>query len=94
MMNISGSAFGTVIEYRHDEYSCSAPLTPDCDLTEVSIQNFDAPPFSAPDSTSLNDLAWRPGCDGGVIVGGKNDFSGTYGFVATFQLEGGESCWE
>lgn len=88
-MNISGSApFGVVFEYRHDLYRCPSPQA-FCDLTEVSIANFDAPPFSATNGTRLNDAAWKPGCAGGLIVGGN----GALGLVITFQVEGQPSCF-
>ncbi len=90
---ISRATFGGVFEFRHDEYVCPVPLREDCEIVEVSIPNFDSAPFRAPSNTRLSAVAWRPGCDGGVIVGGKDDFSGSFGFVATFQLEGGRACW-
>ncbi|MFT6397243.1 MAG: hypothetical protein ACJAYU_001989 [Bradymonadia bacterium] len=57
------------------------------------MPNFDAAPWSTPSSTFLSDIAWRPDCDGGLIVGGKDNFSGNFGLVARFELEGGTSCW-
>jgi hypothetical protein len=92
-MNISGDEFGTVIEFRHDHFVCPQPLTVNCDLTEVSIPDFGSPPWIAPDNTDMADVAYRPGCDGGVIVGGYSSWSTDYGFVATFQLAGGHACW-
>ena len=92
-MDISAGHFATAIEYRHDEYDCPAPLTSDCDLTEVSIPNFGSPPWSAPNNASIADVAWRPNCDGGIAVGGASGFSTDWGFVATWEIEGGESCW-
>ncbi|MBI5495180.1 MAG: hypothetical protein HY904_09125 [Deltaproteobacteria bacterium] len=89
-MDISGTPrFGTVLEYRHDHYSCVQPLSSNCDLTEVSIPNFGVSPFAAPSQANLNHAAWRPGCAGGLIVGGK----GAWGTVIKFQLEGGRNCF-
>jgi len=87
-MNIGGNEFAPIMEFRHDFFSCPAPLTT-CDVTEVSIPDFGGAPWSAPINTQLWDIAWRPGCDGGVIVGGVDD----YGLMATFQRDGGVACW-
>jgi hypothetical protein len=92
-MTIGGVSFGVVMEYRHGHDACPQPLTVSCDVTEVSIPGFGAAPWNAPDGTVLADVAWRPGCDGGVIVGGYSSYSTTYGFVATFQRVGGVACW-
>jgi len=89
---ISGSAFGTILEYRHGAYACEAPLTDNCGLTEVSIQGFGGAPWIAPNNTRIADVAWRSDCDGGFLVGGYSSFSENYGFLGTFRLEGGVRC--
>lgn len=85
-----GQAGGTpltapVVEYRHDLWSSA-------ELTDVSIPGFDAAPYLGDSSTNLNDAAFRPGCDGGLIVGGKSDWRGTRGLVIEFRIEGLRSC--
>ncbi len=73
---------GTVLEYRHDLFS-------QAEITDVSIPGFDeAPWFGTPD-TWLMASAWRPGCDGGLLVGGE--FVGS-GLAIEFALEGGVLC--
>ena len=74
-----------VVEYRHDLWSSA-------ELTDVSIPGFDAAPYLGDSSTNLNDAAFRPGCDGGLIVGGKSDWRGTRGLVIEFRIEGLRSC--
>jgi hypothetical protein len=76
-----------IVEYRHDLYDCPAPFN-DCDFTDVSIPNIAAPPFAAPDNFRINDAAFRPRCDGGLVVGGRTDFNGSTGQVITFQVQG------
>ena len=83
-------ARGTSIEYRHDLYDC-VNTDNDCDLTEVSIPNFDAPPWNADRNERLNEAAFRPGCDGGILVGGYSNFNGSNGLVARFQIVGGDA---
>jgi len=80
----------SVFEYRHDLYRC--PSTADCDLTEVSISNFAQAPFLGTSTTHLNDAGFRPGCDGGVIVGGRSDFQSSTGLVVQFQIQGARAC--
>jgi len=87
---VFGQAGGTplsapVLEYRHDLWTMS-------DVTDVSIPNFDMAPYLGDSSTNLNDAAFRPGCDGGLIVGGKSDFRGTRGLIIEFAIEGARSC--
>ena len=72
---------GTVLEYRHDLYD-------QAEFTDVSVPNFDQPPYNATSNTYLYDVAWRPGCDGGLLVGGE----GTSGQLIEFSLEGGVPC--
>jgi hypothetical protein len=74
-----------VLEYRHDLWSSA-------EIGDVSIPGFDAPPYNGDSSTYLRDAAFRPGCDGGLIVGGKTDFSGSTGQLIVFTLEGGVAC--
>ncbi len=75
---------GTVFEFRHDLYSRS-------EITDVSIEGFALPPYSATSSTSLIDSAWRPGCDGGLLVGGQSSPT-SVGLVVEFQRVGGAAC--
>ncbi|MEM7246006.1 MAG: hypothetical protein AAF533_11735 [Acidobacteriota bacterium] len=91
-MSIGGNVFAAMVEYRHDLYDCPAPLTADCAMTEVSIPNFGSAPWNAPNGANVNDVAWRPGCDEGVIVGGYTNFMTEYGFIGTFEIEGGLRC--
>ncbi len=91
---VGGVANGvaTVIEYRHDLYSCAGGLGASCDLTDVSVPGIAAPPFNAPEGFQLNDAAFRPGCDGGFLVGGLSNFNTDAGMVIRFQLENGVPC--
>lgn len=90
---VSGEEIGVALEYRDGGYSCPAPLSEACEIAEVSISGFGVAPWNAPPSTQLSEIAWRPGCDGGIAVGGVSALSVEYGFFATFQLEGGRPCW-
>ena len=72
-----------VLEYRHDLYSFAA-------ITDVSIAGFASASYLGTTSTSLNDSAFRPGCDGGILVGGAAS-AGT-GLFIEFQIEGGVTC--
>jgi len=74
-----------VLEYRHDLYVMS-------EVADVSIAGFDAAPWLGDSNTFLRDVDFRPGCDGGLIVGGKSNFSGSQGLLIEFALEGGVSC--
>jgi hypothetical protein len=74
---------GTVIEYRHDLYS-------EIEMTDVSISGFEAPPYNATSNTYLNDSAFRPGCDGGLLVGGE--VSAGTGMLIEFQIEAARAC--
>jgi hypothetical protein len=85
---ITGRAVGTMLrgsvyEYRHDLWSAS-------EITDVSIEGFAAPPYSATTNTYLNDSAFRPGCEGGLIVGGQT--SPSTGMVIEFQRASGVDC--
>lgn len=76
---------GQVYEYRHD-------LLKQSELLDVSIPNFDQPPWSADTYVDLNDVAWRPGCDAGLIVGGANTYSSKKGYLIRFQVDNGTPC--
>jgi hypothetical protein len=82
----SGSPLvGTVLEYRHDLYTTGA-------ITNVSIPGFASAPYIADSNYNLNDSAFRPGCDGGLVVGGETSFSTALGMIVEFQIEGGRAC--
>jgi len=90
--SLSGS-MGTMLEYRHDLFECSADST-DCGETainNVSIPGFDAAPWQATSNSYIFDTAFRPGCDGGILVGGYGGTSSS-GFLGEFQIENGVSC--
>ena len=74
-----------MLEYRHDLYSMS-------EIANVSISGFDAAPWLGDSNVSLKDVAFRPGCDGGLIVGGKTSFSGSQGWLIELAIEGAVSC--
>jgi len=87
----SNEQIGIVIEYRHDLYRCASPGT-NCDLTYAHIQGFNAPPYNATSNTTLRDSAFRPGCDGGLVVSGFTDFQNNVGQIIEFQIEGARPC--
>ena len=76
---------GTVFEYRHNLYSFA-------EFTDVSVPGFAGGRYLADGNTYLSDAAFRPGCDGGLIVGGKTDFRGSFGQLIEFHIEGARSC--
>jgi len=76
---------GTALEYRHDLYSLGA-------ITNVSIPGFGAAPYLGTSSTMLDDSAFRPGCDGGLVVGGQTGVSGSTGLLIEFQIEAATPC--
>jgi hypothetical protein len=76
--------FGVLTEYRYDLYAMS-------DFTEARIPLADAP-YAQPTDARVNDVAWRPGCDEGLAVGGANTFSRTSAFVAYFRALNGRRC--
>jgi hypothetical protein len=76
--------FGSVHEYRSDLYAMD-------DLTDVSM-SLAAAPFAQPSNAIVRALAWRPGCEEGIAVGGANSASGTTAFVAAFRVMGGRRC--
>ncbi len=77
--------FGRVHEFRYDLYSPA-------DIVDVSISNLAGMPFTQPTGATLNAIAWRPGCEEGLAVGGANSFSGTSAFVAAFRVTNGRRC--
>jgi len=76
---------GQAYEYRHN-------LMGQTDFTDVSIPSFDKAPYNAKSGVQLNHAAWRPGCDGGLIVGGANSYSLKKGYVIRFQVTNGTAC--
>ncbi len=79
---------GTVVEYRHDEYACPIVDRPECGLTNVSIPGFDAAPYNGDGNTYLHDAAFKPECDGGILVGyGRNA-----GYIIRFDILNGRMC--
>ena len=74
-----------ILEYRDDLFSAA-------EITDVSIAGFDGLPWSGTSTTTLFASAWRPGCDGGLIVGGQTGFLETTGLLIEFGLDGGASC--
>ncbi len=82
-----------MLEYRHDLYSCDTGASPcgENAVTDVSIWGFDDAPWQAESNTYIFDTAFRPGCDGGVLVGTYSTASGN-GFLGEFQIENGVDC--
>jgi hypothetical protein len=76
---------GRVAEFRHDLFTQP-------EFTDVSIPNFSLPPYNATSGVSLNDVAWRPGCEGGLIVGGANTISSQKAYVIRFSVDNGVLC--
>ena len=74
---------GSVLEYRHDAWTTQ-------EVTDVSIPNFSVVPISGNANYRLNDAAFRPGCDGGIIVGGETNTN--RGLVFEFAVDGQVSC--
>lgn len=79
------SLVGSVLEYRHDLYSTAQ-------ITNVSIPAFASAPYLGTSNTNLNDSAFRPGCEGGLVVGGETSAFGSTGMIVEFQIEGGIAC--
>ncbi len=75
---------GRMYEYRYDLYTAT-------EITNVAVP-ISAPPFNQPSQSVLNGVAWRPGCDAGLAVGGQNNISGTTAFVAYFRVVNGRRC--
>jgi hypothetical protein len=76
---------GRVAEFRHDLFT-------QAEFTDVSIPNFSLPPYNATSGVSLNDAAWRPGCDGGLLVGGANTITAQKAHVIRFSVDNGTLC--
>ncbi|MFO0616204.1 MAG: WD40 repeat domain-containing protein [Polyangiaceae bacterium] len=76
---------GQIYEFRDD-------LFQQADITDVSIPNFSLAPYNAISQDRLNDAAFRPGCDGGLIVGGSSTFSGSKAYVIRFSVDNGTAC--
>ncbi len=79
------SLVGSVLEYRHDLYATAQ-------ITNVSIPGFASAPYLGTSNTNLNDSAFRPGCEGGLIVGGETSAFASTGMIVEFQIEGGIAC--
>ncbi|MBI5477622.1 MAG: hypothetical protein HY906_02130 [Deltaproteobacteria bacterium] len=81
-------AKGQVYEYVHDTYGTwdSAHVL----LMDVSIPNFNMAPWAADSSVELNDVAFRPGCEQGLIVGGSA--STGKGYIIRFTVDNGCTC--
>jgi WD40 repeat protein len=77
--------FGKIYEFRHD-------LMEKVDFIDASIPNFASPPYNAESQVALNDAAWRPGCEGGLLVGGANTYSIQKGYVIRFSIQNGVAC--
>ena len=58
----------------------------------MSIPGFTGAPYVASSNTKLNDAAWRPGCEGGLIVAGEDSLSAKKGMLIRFDVSGGAAC--
>ncbi len=76
---------GQVYEFRHDLFTQS-------EIGDVSIPGFTAAPYNADSGTKLNDAAWRPGCEGGLLVAGEDTLSAKKGMLVRFEVSGGAAC--
>jgi hypothetical protein len=76
---------GKLYEFRDD-------LEQQADFTDVSIANFSMPPYDASSQAQLNDVAWRPGCDGGLIVGGADTVTAKQALLIRFAVQNGVAC--
>lgn len=79
------SGLGQIHEFR-DDYFVAA------EITDVSIPGFTLAPYNASTNTKLNDAAWRPNCEGGLVVAGEDSFSAKKGMLIKFSVSGGVSC--
>ncbi len=74
----------TVVDYRPLDTTGWQPSA----LLEVSIEDFDAPPWSGNSNVHLQDIDWRPGteCDEGLIVGSDTgtSFNPDFGTIVRF----------
>ena len=62
------------------------------DIRDVSISGLNGPPYNQPSNAFLRAVAWRPGCDEGLAVGGSSSLSGSGAFVAYFRVTNGRAC--
>ena len=76
--------FGYLHEFRTNLYSA-----PEITQTQMPLA---AAPFSQPTNATIADVAWRPGCDEGLIVGGSSNITRTTVFAATFRVANGRAC--
>ncbi len=76
---------GRVWEYRTDLYDRA-------EIRDVSIAGLNGPPYNQPSSANLRAVAWRPGCDEGLAMGGSSTLSGTSAFIAYFRVTNGRAC--
>ncbi len=72
-------------EYRHALFT--GP-----DLTDVSIQSFDAAPFLGRSGVIMEDAAWRPGSDCGYLMGGCDYTTCTRGYLIHYRVTNGRAC--
>lgn len=76
---------GDLWEYRFNQYAAAA-------LTRSRLLLSD-PPYSQPSDARATAVAWRPGCDGGIVVGGSRQTSGhPSAFIARFSVRNGRPC--
>jgi len=76
---------GDLWEYRFNQYAAAA-------LTRSRLPLSD-PPYSQPSDARATAVAWRPGCDGGIVVGGSRQTSGhPSAFIARFSVRNGRPC--
>ena len=76
---------GTLFEYRHALYDRA-------DIVSVSIPNLNAAPYAVSDAIQLHAAAWRPGCEGGILVGGSSTLSYQKALVIRFAVTNGIAC--
>ncbi|MEZ4393730.1 MAG: hypothetical protein R3A48_21885 [Polyangiales bacterium] len=76
---------GRVWEFRTD-------LFDRMEISDVSISGLNSPPYNQPSNAFLRAVAWRPGCDEGLAVGGSSSLSGSTAFVAYFRVTNGRAC--
>lgn len=77
--------YGYLGEYRYNLYAASA-------ITQFRLPLADAP-YSQPSNAIATAVAWRPGCDGGIIVGGGTQSSGhPSALFARFSVRNGRPC--
>ncbi len=76
--------FGYLTEFRYNLYTSA-------ELTQSQIPLAMAP-FTQPTGAQLNAVAWRPGCDEGLAVGGVNNVTQQGAFVAVFRAMNGRRC--